>query len=66
MANECYLRAGRTCDLGTSLCGGKVVLPHHDQQDLLGSRLSTRVPMPWLRRILCTVLLMTGARMLWV
>jgi uncharacterized membrane protein YfcA len=33
---------------------------------LLGSHLSTRVPMPWLRRILCAVLLMTGVRMLWV
>ncbi len=33
---------------------------------LLGSHLSTRVPMPWLRRILCGVLLATGARMLWV
>lgn len=32
---------------------------------LLGSQLSTRVPVPWLRRILCTVLLATGARMLW-
>src|SRR2546430_15986692 len=32
---------------------------------LLGSYLSTRVPLPWLRRILCAVLLMTGARMLW-
>jgi uncharacterized membrane protein YfcA len=32
---------------------------------LLGSHLSTRVPMPWLRRILCTLLLVTGARMLW-
>jgi hypothetical protein len=32
---------------------------------LLGSHLSTRVPMPWLRRILCTLLLLTGARMLW-
>ncbi|MBV9573447.1 MAG: sulfite exporter TauE/SafE family protein, partial [Acidobacteriales bacterium] len=32
---------------------------------LLGSHLSTRVPVLWLRRILCTVLLMTGARMLW-
>jgi uncharacterized membrane protein YfcA len=32
---------------------------------LLGSHLSTRVPVPWLRRILCTVLLVTGARMLW-
>jgi len=31
---------------------------------LLGSQLSTRVPVPWLRRILCTVLLATGARML--
>jgi len=27
--------------------------------------LSTRVPTVWLRRILCTVLLLTGARMLW-
>jgi uncharacterized membrane protein YfcA len=33
---------------------------------LLGSHLSTRVPVLWLRRILCAVLLMTGARMLWV
>jgi hypothetical protein len=32
---------------------------------LLGSHLSTRVPMPWLRRILCAILLATGARMLW-
>ncbi len=32
---------------------------------LLGSHLSTRVPVLWLRRILCTVLLATGARMLW-
>lgn len=32
---------------------------------LLGSQLSTRVPVPWLRRILCAVLLGTGARMLW-
>jgi uncharacterized membrane protein YfcA len=32
---------------------------------LIGSYLSTRVPVPWLRRILCAVLLMTGARMLW-
>lgn len=32
---------------------------------ILGSHLSTRVPVVWLRRILCTVLLMTGARMLW-
>lgn len=32
---------------------------------LLGSYLSSRVPVLWLRRILCTVLLMTGARMLW-
>ena len=33
---------------------------------LLGSQLSTRVPMLWLRRILCTILLVTGARMLWI
>jgi len=32
---------------------------------ILGSYLSTRVPVLWLRRILCAVLLMTGARMLW-
>jgi len=32
---------------------------------ILGSHLATRVPVLWLRRILCTVLLMTGARMLW-
>lgn len=32
---------------------------------LLGSHLSTRVPVPWLRRILCAVLMATGARMLW-
>ena len=32
---------------------------------ILGSHLSARVPVLWLRRILCTVLLMTGARMLW-
>jgi len=31
---------------------------------LFGSHLSTRVPVPWLRRILCAVLLATGARML--
>src|SRR5271163_3549590 len=32
---------------------------------LLGSHLSTRLPVPWLRRLLCAVLLATGARMLW-
>jgi uncharacterized membrane protein YfcA len=32
---------------------------------LLGSYLSTRVPMLWMRRLLCALLLMTGARMLW-
>jgi uncharacterized membrane protein YfcA len=32
---------------------------------VLGSHLSTRVPVPWLRRILCGLLLATGARMLW-
>jgi uncharacterized membrane protein YfcA len=31
---------------------------------LFGSYLSARVPVPWLRRILCAVLLATGARML--
>jgi uncharacterized membrane protein YfcA len=32
---------------------------------LLGSHLSTRMPMVWLRRLLCALLLVTGARMLW-
>jgi len=32
---------------------------------LLGSHLATRMPMIWLRRVLCTLLLITGARMLW-
>ncbi len=32
---------------------------------LLGAHLSTRVPVLWLRRILCAVLLATGVRMLW-
>src|SRR5499425_781396 len=32
---------------------------------ILGSHLSTRVPVLWLRRILCTVLLASGVRMLW-
>jgi uncharacterized membrane protein YfcA len=32
---------------------------------ILGSHLSTQVPVLWLRRVLCAVLLMTGARMLW-
>jgi uncharacterized membrane protein YfcA len=32
---------------------------------LLGSHLATRMPMLWLRRILCGLLLLTGARMLW-
>jgi len=32
---------------------------------LLGSHFSTRMPVPWLRRILCAVLMVTGARMLW-
>ena len=32
---------------------------------LLGSHLSTRMPMVWLRRLLCALLLITGARMLW-
>jgi hypothetical protein len=32
---------------------------------VLGSYLSSRVPVPWLRRILCAILLATGARMLW-
>jgi len=32
---------------------------------LLGSYLSTRVPVLWLRRILCGILLITGARMIW-
>jgi uncharacterized membrane protein YfcA len=32
---------------------------------LVGSYLSTRVPVLWLRRILCFILLITGARMIW-
>src|SRR2546426_4643386 len=32
---------------------------------LLGSHLSTRVSVPWLRSIFCAVVLATGARMLW-
>lgn len=32
---------------------------------LIGSHLATRVPMLWLRRMLCALLLITGARMLW-
>jgi hypothetical protein len=32
---------------------------------LIGAHLSSRVPVLWLRRILCAVLLITGARMLW-
>jgi uncharacterized membrane protein YfcA len=32
---------------------------------LLGSYLSTRVPVLWLRRILCAILFITGARMIW-
>src|SRR6202142_1245770 len=32
---------------------------------LLGSYLSTRVPGPWLRRLLCAGLLANGARMIW-
>jgi hypothetical protein len=31
---------------------------------ILGSQLSTRMPTVWLRRILCVVLLVSGARML--
>lgn len=32
---------------------------------LLGSHLATRMPIVWLRRMLCALLLITGARMLW-
>ncbi len=32
---------------------------------LVGSHLATRVPMLWLRRILCALLFVTGCRMLW-
>jgi len=32
---------------------------------LLGSHFATRMPTLWLRRILCALLLITGARMLW-
>jgi uncharacterized membrane protein YfcA len=32
---------------------------------LVGSHLATRMPMLWLRRLICALLLVTGARMLW-
>jgi|SRR5580692_6157694 uncharacterized membrane protein YfcA len=32
---------------------------------LIGSHIATRLPMLWLRRLLCALLLITGARMLW-
>jgi uncharacterized membrane protein YfcA len=32
---------------------------------LIGSHLATRMPILWLRRLLCALLLITGARMLW-
>jgi uncharacterized membrane protein YfcA len=32
---------------------------------IIGSYLSTRVPVLWLRRLLCAILMATGARMLW-
>ena len=32
---------------------------------LIGSHFSTRMPTLWLRRVLCALLLITGARMLW-
>jgi uncharacterized protein len=32
---------------------------------LLGSQLTTRMPVQWLRRLLCAILMTTGARMLW-
>src|SRR5499425_2998209 len=32
---------------------------------LVGSYLSTRVPVLWLRRLLCAILFVTGARMIW-
>ncbi len=32
---------------------------------LLGSKLSTHIPVVWMQRILCAILLATGARMLW-
>lgn len=32
---------------------------------VIGSYLSTRMPVLWLRRILCCILLVTGARMIW-
>jgi hypothetical protein len=33
---------------------------------IAGAYLSTRLPVLWLRRILCAILLTTGARMLWI
>jgi uncharacterized membrane protein YfcA len=32
---------------------------------LVGSQLTTRMPVQWLRRLLCAILMATGARMLW-
>ena len=33
---------------------------------ILGAHLSTRLPVLWLKRLLCAILLVTGARMLWI
>jgi uncharacterized membrane protein YfcA len=33
---------------------------------LLGTRLTARVPVYWLKRVLCVVIFITGAKMLWV
>ena len=60
MTSLLHFRAG---NVDMTLVGGLLIgsIPG----GLLGTHLSTRVPMLWLRRILCAVLLVTGARMLW-
>lgn len=60
MTSLLHYRAG---NVDLSLVGGLLIgsIPG----GLLGTHLSTRVPVMWLRRILCAVLLITGARMLW-
>ena len=60
MTSLLHFRAG---NVDLSLVGGLLIgsIPG----GLLGTHLSTRVPVLWLRRILCAILLITGARMLW-
>jgi uncharacterized membrane protein YfcA len=57
------LMHARLGNINTSLVGALLIgsIPG----GLFGSYLSTRVPVPWLRRILYVLLLATGARMIW-